>query len=324
MALNSLCTPGFQGVTSASLSLEHIGQNLGEPMSKERIIRGPLEYLLASGGKKIRHQLMLAFNEWLRVPPEKAEIISDIVNLLHTASLLIDDIQDSSKLRRGRPVAHSVFGVAQTINSANYTYFLAQQKLTSLKSTCANDIFVEELLNLHRGQGMELYWRDTLTCPTEEQYIGMVLDKTGGLFRLAVRLMQLESDQTCDCISLTNTLGAIFQIRDDILNLKARAYVKNKGFCEDITEGKFSFPVIHSIRSDPSNKQLLSILRQRSDDDSLKAYAVDYITSTGSFTYSHEKLGSLIAEAGVMVGELDAQMGRSTGMWEFLGLLKLD
>ncbi|KAL4981322.1 isoprenoid synthase domain-containing protein, partial [Aspergillus falconensis] len=196
MALNSLGTPGFQGVPSATFPLEHIGQDLGEPMSKEKIIRGPLEYLISSGGKKIRHQLMLAFNEWLQIPSEKAEIISDIVNLLHTASLLIDDIQDSSKLRRGKPVAHSIFGVAQTINSANYTYFLAQQKLSSLQSTCANGVFVEELLNLHRGQGMELYWRDTLTCPTEEQYIGMVLDKTGGLFRLAVRLMQLESNQT--------------------------------------------------------------------------------------------------------------------------------
>lgn len=86
--------------------------------------------------------------------------------------------------------------MAQTINSANYAYFLAQQKLSALHSTRANDVFVEELLNLHRGQGMDLYWRDTLTCPTEEQYMGMVLDKTGGLFRLAVRLMQLESHHT--------------------------------------------------------------------------------------------------------------------------------
>ena len=112
-----------------------------------------------------------------------------------TKYISIDDIQDSSKLRRGKPVAHSIFGVAQTINSANYAYFLAQQKLSSWYSTRANDVFIEELLNLHRGQGMELHWRDTLTCPTEEEYIDMVLDKTGGLFRLAVKLMQLESNQ---------------------------------------------------------------------------------------------------------------------------------
>lgn len=107
----------------------------------------------------------------------------------------IDDIQDMSLLRRGRPVAHRIFGVAQTINSANYAYFLAQQRLYALKSPKALEIFTEELLNLHRGQGMDLFWRDSLNCPTEEEYLEMVSNKTGGLFRLAIRLLQLESDR---------------------------------------------------------------------------------------------------------------------------------
>lgn len=55
-------------------------------------------------------------------------------------------------------------------------------------------IFTDELLNLHRGQGMELYWRDSLTCPTEADYLEMVGNKTGGLFRLAVKLMMAESE----------------------------------------------------------------------------------------------------------------------------------
>jgi geranylgeranyl diphosphate synthase type 3 len=54
-------------------------------------------------------------------------------------------------------------------------------------------IFTDELLNLHRGQGMELYWRDSLTCPSEVDYLEMVGNKTGGLFRLAIKLMQAES-----------------------------------------------------------------------------------------------------------------------------------
>lgn len=54
-------------------------------------------------------------------------------------------------------------------------------------------IYSEELLNLHRGQGMELHWRDSLTCPTEADYLEMVDNKTGGLFRLAIKLMQAES-----------------------------------------------------------------------------------------------------------------------------------
>jgi geranylgeranyl diphosphate synthase type 3 len=160
---------------------------------KDKILMGPFEYLFAQPGKDIRKQLIAAFNEWLEVPAEGVEIITKVVGMLHTASLLVDDIEDSSLLRRGLPVAHSIFGTAQTINSANYVYFLALQELQKLKNPKAITIYTEELLNLHRGQGMDLFWRDTLTCPSEDDYLEMVGNKTGGLFRLAVKLMQAES-----------------------------------------------------------------------------------------------------------------------------------
>jgi geranylgeranyl diphosphate synthase type 3 len=105
----------------------------------------------------------------------------------------VDDVEDSSVLRRGIPVAHSIFGVAQTINSSNYVYFKALQELAVMGNPKLIEIYTEELLNLHRGQGMDLYWRDSLTCPSEADYLEMVGNKTGGLFRLAIKLMQAES-----------------------------------------------------------------------------------------------------------------------------------
>jgi geranylgeranyl diphosphate synthase type 3 len=149
--------------------------------------------LISQPGKGIRAQLISAFNAWLEVPPDGLAIITKVVGMLHTASLLVDDVEDSSVLRRGLPVAHSIFGTAQTINSANYVYFCALQEIQNLKNPKAITIFTEELLNLHRGQGMDLFWRDSLTCPTEEDYLEMVGNKTGGLFRLAIKLMQAES-----------------------------------------------------------------------------------------------------------------------------------
>lgn len=163
---------------------------------KEKILSGPYDYLFAHPGKDIRAQLIAAFNEWLSVPAESLEIITKVVGMLHTSSLLIDDVEDSSVLRRGLPVAHSIFGTAQTINSANYVYFCALQELGKLNNPKAINIYTEELLNLHRGQGMDLFWRDTLTCPSEDDYLEMVGNKTGGLFRLAVKLMQAESQST--------------------------------------------------------------------------------------------------------------------------------
>ncbi|KAI9882117.1 MAG: hypothetical protein M1823_006142 [Watsoniomyces obsoletus] len=161
---------------------------------KEKILQGPFDYLFAHPGKDIRSQLIAAFNAWLHVPSESLAVITKVVGMLHTASLLIDDVEDSSVLRRGIPVAHSIFGVAQTLNSSNYVYFCALRELLQLHNPRAIEIYTEELVNLHRGQGMDLFWRDTLTCPTEDDYLEMVGNKTGGLFRLAIKLMQAESN----------------------------------------------------------------------------------------------------------------------------------
>jgi len=80
-------------------------------------------------------------------------------------------------------------------------------------------IFIEELLNLHRGQGIELFWRETLTVPSEDDYLLMIANKTGGLFRLATRLMQAVSSTTYNILPLAELVGLIFQIRDDHQNL---------------------------------------------------------------------------------------------------------
>lgn len=215
-------------------------------------------------------------------------------------------MEDNSILRRGIPVAHNIFGTAQTINSANYVYFLALQEIQQLKNPAAIDIYVKELLNLHRGQGMDLFWRDTLTCPTEDEYLEMVGNKTGGLFRLAVKLMQAESATGKDCVSLVNVMGLIFQICDDYLNLSDTTYTRNKGLCEDLTEGKFSFPIIHSIRSNPGNHQLLSILKQKPTDDEVKRYAVQYMQSTGSFTHTQQVVRELHDRALSLIEAIDA------------------
>lgn len=251
---------------------------------------------------------MQAFNAWLRVPEAKLRVIGNVVSMLHNASLLIDDIEDNSQLRRGRPVAHKIYGVPQTINTANYVYFLAFQEILALKargghrpddvqgrlySECDVDrIVTAELLNLHRGQGLDLLWRDSLRCPTEEEYIAMVNDKTGGLLRVAVKLMMacasLNTD--VDYVPLVNLIGIYFQIRDDYMNLQ-NEYTTNKGFAEDLSEGKFSFPIVHGIHADTTNRRLLNVLQKRPGTPTLKHHAISYLRDhSKSFEYTREVL----------------------------------
>ncbi|KZL78881.1 polyprenyl synthetase [Colletotrichum incanum] len=293
------------------------------PEEKDKVITGPFDYLSALPGKDFRAQLIQAFNVWLEVPQESIDVITNVVGMLHTASLLIDDVEDSSSLRRGLPVAHNIFGVAQTINSANYIYFCALQELQRLKNPKTISIFAEELVHLHRGQGMDLFWRDTLTCPTEEDYLEMVGNKTGGLFRLGIKLMQAESRSLTDCVELVNLMGLIFQIRDDYMNLSSKEYSDNKGMCEDLTEGKFSFPIIHSIRSDPSNLQLINILGQKTNDVEVKRFAVARMENTGSFEYTKQVVGVLIDRARKLADDIDEGRGLTKGVHKILDKMVL-
>ncbi|CAO3683404.1 unnamed protein product [Umbelopsis vinacea] len=216
----------------------------------------------------------------MKVPTDQLIVITKVTEMLHNASLLIDDVEDDSDLRRGVPVAHKIYGIAQTVNCANYVYFLALNEIIKLGNSKMVDIYTEELLNLHRGQ------------------------ETGGLLRLGVKLMQEASKTDKDYTSLVNKIGIHFQVRDDYMNLQSQQYADNKGFCEDFTEGKFSFPVIHSIRTDPSNRQLLNILKQKSTSVELKRFGLQLLGRTNTFNYCLEFLKDMEQQARDEIKEL--------------------
>lgn len=77
-------------------------------------------------------------------------------------------------MRRGQPVAHHIFGVPATINCANYVYFLSLQKCQALGNPKAMQVYTDEMLRLHQGQGLDIFWRDHLQCPTVDEYLEMV------------------------------------------------------------------------------------------------------------------------------------------------------
>ncbi|XP_043273504.1 geranylgeranyl pyrophosphate synthase [Venturia canescens] len=259
----------------------------------DELLLQPFSYIQQVPGKQIRAKLAHAMNHWLKIPMEKLQAIDDITQMLHNSSLLIDDIQDNSILRRGIPVAHAIYGVARTISAANYVMFIALERVVALNHPQATQVYTEQLLELHRGQGIEIYWRDNYVCPTESEYRFMTMKKTGGLFNLAVRLMQLFSDCKQEFTNIAGILGLYFQIRDDYCNLCLQEYSENKSYCEDLSEGKFSFPIIHAIQSQPEDKQVMNILRQRTTDVNVKKYCITLLEKFGSFAYTRSVLEEL-------------------------------
>ncbi|KAL2851125.1 isoprenoid synthase domain-containing protein [Aspergillus pseudoustus] len=242
-----------------------------------------------------------------------------------TASTRLDDIEDSSPLRRGRPATHTVFGVGQTINSANYLLVDVMEQIRQLGDPHCLDIYLEEMRNLFVGQSFDLFWTRQGECPSEGEYLEMVRQKTGGLFRLLTRLMvQIAPVQRKDLdpllSSLSNTLGEYFQIRDDYKNL-TEEYTGQKGFCEDLDEGKYSFPLVHALTSQSKMEtvQLCGILQESRTalargeklDVPMKETFLQHLRQAGSMAYTEEKMRELVEIITDTVVALESETGCS-------------
>ena len=99
---------------------------------QESLLLEPYSHIVNQSGKNIRQKLIQGFNLWMGVGQDKITQIDEIVNMLHNASLLIDDIEDNSRLRRGQPCAHLIYGQPSTINTANYVMFIGLEKVLKL------------------------------------------------------------------------------------------------------------------------------------------------------------------------------------------------
>jgi geranylgeranyl diphosphate synthase, type III len=126
--------------------------------------------------------------------------------------------------------------------------------------------------------------------------------------------MQAFSDDKRDYSELVNGMGLYYQIRDDYINLQSAKYMENKAFCEDLSEGKFSFPIIHAILANKKDTRLLNILRRRTEDIETKKHAVEYMKSVGSFDYTLKTL----KEIKIRVDQMLADFGGNAALTQIV------
>jgi ophiobolin F synthase len=289
--------------TSVSSSSSHTKQMPEHQLLGPEHVNAPFDYITSLPSKGVRDTFIDALNIWLDVPESIASRIKSIGNRLHAASLMLDDIEDGSSLRRGQPATHTIFGTAQTINSGCYEILQAVHEAQHL-GAAAVKIVLEELAELHIGQSYDLFWTHHSHCPTEDEYLQMVKKKTGGLFRLLARLLLASSDfkppntmSDTDIEDLVSLIGVQYQIRDDYQNLQSPEYSAQKGFCEDLDEGKMSFPLVHALNSCEDDVALRELLQQRHDvgclTDEQKRLVLEQLDRAGSMVYTRQKLKHL-------------------------------
>lgn len=268
----------------------------------------PCRNLVSLGGKRWRPLLLvlcaeLAADEFEKNPEKKSEKIENAYNLTplvefaHTASLIHDDIEDSSDMRRGKPATHITYGMDVALNAGSWLYFQAATCIKTLQVPGNEklefyELFLEELRRLHLGQAMDILWhRNPEIIPTEEEYKAMVRNKTGTLARLAVELGILAGGADIKTAEkagkIAEDIGTGFQILDDVTNLTKGNPGKKRG--DDVVEGKKSLPVLYHLESKPEDKETLARLFKQARKEGINSPAVENVIEILSASDSIEK-----------------------------------
>jgi len=278
-----------------------------------KAISEPTWEFLERGGKRWRPMLFLLVLEALGGDPEKNFDFAIIPEVIHNGTLIADDVEDASELRRGKPCTYELFGLDVAVNVSDALFFLPMLVLIKNKDIIpperANriyEIFVQEMINLSFGQAIDIAWHKGLTSHdvTEEEYLQMCMYKTGTLARMAARMAAVLAGADDEVVEemgrFAESIGVSFQIQDDILDIVGEEFAKGKGgLGMDITEGKRSLMVIHALRrANPyDEKRLLSILDMHTRDENLRGEAISIIKKYGSVEYARKAAEKLKRES---------------------------
>ncbi|AHE62648.1 polyprenyl synthetase family protein [Borrelia parkeri] len=247
-----------------------------------KTIQAPAIEIINRGGKRIRPMLMILLAYALGYNKKNTENLyklSMLIELPHSGSLIIDDIEDGAIKRRGKPAIHLIYGLDNSINTANLIYFLPAKLMQTSKLKKSQKLLIYEnffttLSNLHLGQGIDIALHNGTYIPNVDEYISLVELKTSCLFGMAGFLAGILTNNENKAKNLYNTflkLGTCFQIIDDIKNIKDG--INGKDFGDDLIEGKKSLPIIYFLKEKLLDEQIiqeLSAIKNKSINESKK------------------------------------------------------
>ncbi|MBP5520057.1 MAG: polyprenyl synthetase family protein [Treponema sp.] len=276
----------------------------------------PNKRLVELGGKRWRplflilsYQMACKMSGKPALSEEQTYSITPLIEFVHTASLIHDDIEDSADLRRGKPAAHISFGLDTALNAASWLYFEAPVCINQLD---VNDslklelykVYTNELRRLHLGQAMDIFWhRNPCVFPPQNEYLAMVKSKTGTLASLAAKLGciagGLSFAEAEKFGEIAADIGMGFQIIDDVINLTTGNVGKKRG--DDIVEGKKSLPVLIHAELCPQDKNQISECMEEAAAHGIDSPAVEnciaILSKSGCIQKAAERGRKLIEES---------------------------
>jgi octaprenyl-diphosphate synthase len=248
-------------------------------------------YIISSGGKRLRPALVLLSAGACNYQGTHHHQAAAIVEFIHTATLLHDDVVDASELRRGRETANALFGNEASVLVGDFLYSRAFQMMVEIGQMRVMDILAEATNVIAEGEVLQL-----LNChdpdTTEARYMEVIHSKTAKLFEAASQLGAILSGQSEEVESALAAygmhLGTSFQLIDDVLDYSASSEEMGKNVGDDLAEGKPTLPLIYAMRT--GTEEQAGVVRKAIEDGGhdLIEPVTQAIQATGAIAYTEQ------------------------------------
>jgi octaprenyl-diphosphate synthase len=232
--------------------LQAVDQMVRERLRSDVTLIGTIaDYIVGAGGKRLRPAVLLMVARGLGYRGSAHIVLAAVIEFIHTATLLHDDVVDESDLRRGRPTSNAAFGNASSVLVGDFLYSRSFQMMVDVDSMRVMRILADATNRIAEGEVLQLM---NIHDPTvdEARYLRVVERKTATLFEAAARigavLCDAEPAVEQACARYGAALGTAFQIIDDVLDYDGDPDEIGKRVGDDLREGKATLPVIHALR----------------------------------------------------------------------------
>ncbi len=250
------------------------------------------DYIISAGGKRIRPALVLLMANAWGYRGEDHFKLAAVVEFIHTATLLHDDVVDESDLRRGRKTANAMFGNAASVLVGDFVYSRAFQMMVSVNSMRVMQILADATNVIAEGEVLQLM---NMHDPdvTEERYLQVIRSKTAKLFEAATELGSLiagaPEPQVAAAAEYGRSLGTAFQLIDDVLDYSGDSGAIGKNVGDDLREGKPTLPLIYLMQHGSAQQRALVRECIANGDEAHFDEVLTAITSSGALDYTRRQ-----------------------------------
>jgi geranylgeranyl pyrophosphate synthase len=259
-----------------------------------------LVYLLQSGGKRLRPALTLLSAQFQPSDPVKSIALAAAVELLHTATLVHDDLIDNSLMRRGKATLNAKWTSGATVLAGDYMFACAASLAAETENVRVVSIFAQTLVTICRGELNQLF-SPTWQQQTKDDYYTRIYNKTASLFASATEagavLCGLPEPQVQNLRSYGRNLGMAFQIVDDLLDFVGDTHELGKPVGSDLRQGIVTLPTMFFLRRHPDDAALARVLSRQETEETAIVQVVSRIAESDATSLAFEEARTFVRKA---------------------------